>query len=359
MRVGDLVDELGRQSGRSVICDEGLAERRVTMRLREGESVEEALSLAARAVDAELIQRQGAWIVGKRQRGDQTVLVRRVRSLDSGDVERALKTILTAGEGNLVAYKDGVVILVEAPDVIERAQRMLDELEVVQRSQWEMEVHLVTMTQRDYVDLGLDSTPSVELAVSQTIGSQAAGLVDHARLNAKLSTVLTAAQQRSSMSVEAQQKFILLDGETFSFNDETKVPVPKKSVSNEGTVQTIGMAFETAGTTVSCKIREMSARSLRVECLVEVSEVVDITSEGLPRIDSRKLSAPIIIEDGGAYLVGSFRRDRQRSGRGSWLQFGFLREQSEELIQVWIRGSSVVGPALETEQSVVQAVTNS
>lgn len=342
MRLWDLLTFLARESGRPIVCDQALLEKRVTLDLK-GQNLGEALSIIARLVRAECVEIDGLWFVGQLRASDKALLVRRVRGMTQGEVEQAVRTLVTEG-GSLTTYKDGLLILAESAEVVRRVNELLNQIESNPRPQWAVQLYLVTLSQRDVLDLGLDTVPALDLAVSQAVGS--VQQIEPVKLNASLRTVLQAANERSSVAITAQPLFLLLDGERAEFQRGTRIPIPQRTVSDQGTVTTTGFTFVESGTSVKVEIRELSARSVRLDCNLELSDLVEVTADGAPRSDVRSYHAAAAVESGGTYLLASIEIGRRRSGRGTWLHMGLVDDQSQEVLQVWARCQSVTGEAL-------------
>jgi hypothetical protein len=247
-----------------------------------------------------------------------------------------------------------LLLLVDSSENVARVAALLDRIEGTARPQWAIQLHLVTLSQRDILDLGLDTTPALDLAVSQAAGSSAG--VSPVRLDASLRTVLRAAQDRSTVSVTAQPLFLLLDGERAEFTRGTSIPIPRRAVSDQGTVTTTGYEHVQVGTNVAVEIREQTADAVRLTLSVDLSDLVEVTVDGLPRTDRRSYNASCSVVSGGTYLVASIEIGENREGRGTWLHWGDRRDNSQEVLQVWARAMAVSGPALSASSELPPVV---
>jgi type II secretory pathway component GspD/PulD (secretin) len=302
--------------------------------------------LIARSLDVELAERDGVWIIGRQQPGDLVVMSRTVRGRSAAEIGEAVRTV-TNSSGKIATYPDGLLVVVDSAESVARVATLLDQIEATQRPQWAVQFYLVTLSQRDVSDLGLDVTPAVDIAVAQAAGS-AAG-VPSAQLQASLRAVLRAAAERSSVAITAQPSFLLLDGESAEFNKATRILIPKTSINTPaggGQQQVLDYESVNVGTIVKVKIREVAADALRLDASIELSDVVEINSQGIPRTDVRSWSGPCSVTSGGTYLLTSIEIGQKRRGRGSWLHAGWLDDDSQEVLQVWCRCEAVSGPVV-------------
>lgn len=345
-----LVEDLARQSGRTIVVEQTLISREVTVQL-SGQSLRVALQTVARLLGVEVIERDGLYVLGTSKPMDRQVLVRRVRSLSAEEAQQAIQSV-SGGGATATVYKDGLLIVSGMPDGIERVAGLLDQLDSRTRNQWAIQLHLVTMTARDLQDFGLDTTPALDLAVSQSAAS--AANIGQTRLNASLRTVLRAAQDRSSVSITAQPVFLMLDGEKAEFNRGTRIPIRNFTTSANGNSQQSSITYVDVGTRVGLAINEVAADAVRLNVELELSDLVEVTSEGLPRTDRRSFSSPCVVKSGGTYLLTSVEIGTKRKARGTWLHGGKLADESQEILQVWARAVAVDGEglvhALESEK---------
>lgn len=302
-----------------------------------------AIGMVARSASADVIFRDGVWIVGHPAAADASLLIRRVRGLSAQDIERALGTVLEEQKRRVV-YQDGLVVIADSAGTLVRVSGILDELEAVRVPQWAIQLYLVTLTSRDAQDLGIEATPALDLAVSHALGSAAS--VEPVKLDASLKTVLRAAAERSSVSVTAQPLFLLLDGSTATFNRGTQMPIAQRTVTDQGTVTDTGVQFVGVGTDVEISIREAAGNALRLDLRLQLSDLVEVTGAGYPRTDQRSYKASSIVEDGGTYLLTSVEMGQKRKTVGNMLRWGQADDDTAELLHVWCRCRRVGGPAL-------------
>lgn len=339
----DLVSHLSRETGRTIVLDQRLLAQRVALNVWN-EDARVVAGLVARSLGVQLVERDGVWIIGAQEPGDLAVMVRTVRGRTGDEIERAARTVINM-DGHVAAYPDGLLVVVDSAEAVARCAALLDRMEAARRPQWAVQLYLVTLSQRDVIDLGLDVTPAVDLAVAQAAGS-AAG-IPATQLQASLRAVLRAAQERSTVSITAQPLFLLLDGEEAKFNRGTQILIPRTMTrfpDGGGQERTTDFEPVDTGTIVRVKIREVAADAVRLETHIELSDVVEVNSEGIPRTDRRSWSGPCVVTSGGTYLLTSIEIGQRRRGRGTLLHLGRMDDDSQEVLQVWCRCEAVAGP---------------
>jgi hypothetical protein len=324
----------------SIIAPEALLGRQLTLDLKE-QPPEVVVELLARLLDTEATLDSGVWILGARKPSDRVVIVRRVRGMVPENVSKVISAV-GGDPQHLVVLDSGVVVLGGAPGVITRVNKVLSEVEGVERPLWAVQLHLVTLSSRDLSDLGLSVTPALSLAVNQAVGSSL--VANSAALEGKLSAVLRASQTRASVHVVGQPVFLILDGGEASFNRQKQFPYRLRVTSGQtGQVQDSGVSYLSAGTTVGLKVREASASKLMVEMDIEISELGELVAEGLPTRDSRTHKSSAALEDGGCYLLTSFETNASRQTHGTLFNWGRTLDNSQEVLQVWACAVAVSG----------------
>lgn len=296
-------------------------------------------------------QVQGGLVMfGAARATDAAVLVRRVRAAQANEVEAILAQCVGPSVKRSLS-SDGVLVATGSPSLIRRCGEVLDRLEGVQRNQWVVQFYLVSLTAKDAAELGLDTIPQFDIAVAQAHGYP----FDSIKVRAGLSAVLRASAQRSSVRLVAKPLFLLADGSTvkydratrFPFKTQSIVPLPiggtTGSIGGNNLQSQSGVSFVSVGTMLDVTAKEVREGELRCKIELEMSDVVEVGEDGLPRVESRNFSTAAVLAHGGVFLIGSFELEDERSSRGTWLQKGFAGSANAELLQIWAQVQDVTG----------------
>lgn len=293
--------------------------------------IDSVLSAVARSVGTEVIPGVGLYYFGSRRPEDVSVLVRRVMRLDETQIRSAVAGFLASG-GTLSVLPDGLVIVGDRLEVLERISEIFDLVAAAPSVVWCVQLHVVSMSDRDLVDFGLDVQPALELALGYAKLSNVArdvagglrdGLRDGARaeLDSSLSAVLRAARQRGSVAIIADPLMTIVDGSQARVTKGLSIPV-RDSVTNAttGNVQS-SVRFIQTGLEISATVREMSDTLARLKVELSFADVVE-TREGAPLTDRQSLDTSADVATGGVYVLGAIRRGRSESSQGSFLRLG-------------------------------------
>jgi hypothetical protein len=139
---------------------------------------------------------------------------------------------------------------------------------------------------------------------------------------------------------------LLPDDAEATFSRGRVVPVPRKAVSDQGTLSTTGFQQIQTGLEVKIGVREFGGDTARAKLEVSDSTILEMV-EGAPVVEREALASDLVIRSGGVYLVGSLRRSEHRRRRGLSDVLGLHDESSERTAQVWLRVFRIAGPTGE------------
>ena len=99
------------------------------------------------------------------------------------------------------------------------------------------------------------------------------------------------------------------------FKNGDDIPVPKKTVSGYGVVQTTGFDTIKAGLQVEVTVREETAARCQAEIVVDLSQVTGQV-EDVPIVNRQRLEINASLLSGGVYRLGSLQEGADRRGFG-------------------------------------------
>lgn len=341
MPLPEFVRLLADESGRSVIVGSDLDGQLVTGEFR-GMSPEAIVGIVARRLGCSSRVVGRTFFLGAPQPEDRGQLVARVRRLDA-DAIKQVATIFGGKESGVLVQPDGLVIITDRVEVLEQVAQAFASAEAEESPVWIVQLHLVGWSRRAAHDYGIDVAPAAALAATFAAGSTAKGVDLKADVTASLDAVLRLANDRADVAVVAAPMMTLLDGETAEFIQGDRVPIPRRTTSDQGTVTTNGFEFIQTGTTVKIALRERSPSSAMLSIDVGMSDIRRLVEEA-PVTGEERLTTGVVVEAGGVYLVGSLARERHTAETG----IGWRTQDAEELecqvIQVWCEAFRVAGP---------------
>lgn len=149
--------------------------------------------------------------------------------------------------------------------------------------------------------------------------------------------VLKAEQENKTINMIARPMFVLMDGGQSQFTSGESVPVPKKVVSDNGTVSTSGFEYIQTGLAFNCGVRESTVDTCRLSVKVGISSVVGFVENSAPITNRQDFTTTAYVKADGVYLLGSVKRNSE-SNNSSGL-FGLLKNKANTtgVVQIWAR----------------------
>jgi len=337
------------ETGVSLVADEQLDGRMVTLEVVDV-TLAELLGTAARRLGVQIGRVGSTWYLGQLRGEDRGVLVRRVRRLSQEGVKAAVDVMLSDA-GRLSTFPDGLLVCGDRVEVLERIRDLLDRVEASGAESWVVQLYLVSISESKRRELGIDAQPLVELSYALATKSNSIGLAlatpeDAKKVAQALTSVLKVSSTSQDVRILAQPLFLLLDGETSKFSSGLSIPLPKKVVSDQGTVTTQGYEYVNTGLDCQASIREMSAQLVRFKVAVDLGQLQGFVEEA-PIQSKDHFETVAVLASGGVYLLGALNRDertRTRSGPFEKIPTSKIQDEKSAQVQVWVKVFRVAGP---------------
>ncbi len=208
-------------------------------------------------------------------------------------------------------------------------------------------MYLVDIAESDRRLLGLDLTPTLDVSLAFAAGSAAGIGKPSASLKGGLDSVLKAARTLEKSAIVAQPLFVLGDGQDAKIVRGEKVPVPRRTVSNQGTVTTVGFDFVQTGYSTALHLREVGPESASLKVTTELSTITRFV-ESAPVTSIESLETVAVLESGGVYLLGSLERCDQVNKQTTWLLWGADNGHKARTLELWCRAYRVAAPATDS-----------
>lgn len=342
MRLGAFLRWLSNETGVSVVASSALDDQPVTVDVVE-QGVSDILTVVARRLGVQVTRTGTLFYLGELRPEDRGVLVRRVRRLN----EVQLKTAIAAfgsENGRVTTFEDGLVVVADRVEVLQRVHEMLDRVEASSTDTWVIQFSIISLVDSDLKRLGFQVEPLIDVAASFGAGS-GVGVVKAASLTAGLSAVLDVARESSSSRIVGEPLVIIGDGRTANLTDGRKIPIAKRTVSPEGTVSITGFDFVDTGLQLTAGLREQTTDEALITVKVSLSEVIGFVAGEAPITSATTFDTVATIRSGGVYLVGSVVRRSHRDLAAGGLETVKETVSDHSTVQLWCRAFRIGAPS--------------
>ncbi len=320
--------------------EDGLEAKLVTMEVRD-QPISEVLNLVARRIGVNVKRRGSLYYVGALRPEDRGVLVRRVRRLNQAQLAEVLQ-VFAGQNGRAAQFADGLVVVGDTVEGLDRINEMIDQVEAAETSVWVVQLHLISYSRNAVDELGINIEPAAKAGLAFASGSALGAAGTSWELATSLDAVLQVAYGRDDVAVTAAPMFIVSDGEKASFVQGDRVPIPRRTVSPEGTVTTAGFDYVQTGVNVELTLRETEPRGARVDVAVNMSDVKRFVEEA-PVTGEERFQTGAVVKAGGVYLLGTLVKDRSRGRRALGWQTQDYRTWEAQVVQVWAQAYRIGG----------------
>jgi type II secretory pathway component GspD/PulD (secretin) len=353
MPVSEFVRTLSDQAGVSVIVESGLESKTITMEVRD-QPISDVLNFVARRFGVNVRNQGKLYYIGALQPDDRGVLVRRVRRLSKDQLAEVLQ-VFSGQNGRATQFADGLIVVGDSVEVLGRIDEMINQVEATDTPVWVVQLHLISYSSNAADELGINVEPAAKAGLAFASGSALGGASASWELATSLDAVLQVAYSRDDVAVTAAPMFIVSDGEKASFVQGDRVPIPRRTVSPEGTVTTSGFDYVQTGVNVELTLRETEPRGARVDVTVNMSDVKRFVEEA-PVTGEERFQTGAVVKAGGVYLLGTLVKDRSRGRYSLGWQSQEHGSWEAQVVQVWAQayriGGAVVTSAIPSSEGV-------
>ncbi len=338
---------ISNETGYSVVVQASLDQLPVTLDA-VNEPISQVLNFAARRLGVQLTQSGNTFYVGSLRPVDRGVLVRKVSRLSSNELAGAVQVLLS-DLGRVIAYTDGVLVVGDRVDVLQRIGELLDRVEAAAVDVWVIQLYMISMSSGSMADFGLDVAPALDVAyafstASGTLGAAKAALDGHS-LSAGFTALLRASASNEAVQLTTAPMFLLLDGHRAKYSDAQKRPIPKRAVSDAGTVTTTGYDFVDVGLVIDLGVRDLGQSRCQLDLQIDSTSLLGVV-EDAPITSGQSFKAVSVLNSGGVYLLGTMDRHESRKAVSGPLQAGVRQQADRSVVQVWARLYRVAGSTI-------------
>lgn len=317
-----------------MVFSNDLSDRQITAEFKRTD-LQSVLNVVSRQIGVDIVRVGNTYFIGALRPEDRGVLVRRVLGYD----QQSLSTIVTpmlsqSGKANVMS--NGVVVATDHESVLRRMSEMFDYLDTVDPGSWIVQLYFVALRKDAMIEAGFDMKSSG--TISYDIQSSKVSVDD---LN--LEGLFNVGADSNFTDVFAAPMLVIRDGSAGSWKDGERVPIPRKTVSNEGTVSTTGFDYIDTGFLLTAMVREsrrggvlkLDIKQSQIKSYVEYSPVTAETSFSL--------EVDLIPEK--IYLLGELNTFKQIDTQQNTTMFS--QDSGKTSMQIWCKLFRV-GPPVST-----------
>ena len=251
-------------------------------------------------------------------------------------MEKMVQTIASE-VGRVAASTDGLVVVGDRVQVLQNVNAMLTQVERAQTNTWILQMYLISGTNIAARELGVDTAATLDIAA--TLASS------HSKLDAlgAFNAVLKSARSNSRYEIIAEPMMLITDGGTSSIQDGETIPIPRRTVSDAGTVNTTGYDYVETGVVVNTGLREMSSTAATCQLEIRMTQVTSYV-DSAPITSGQTFKTTAVLESGGTYLVGSLSRQSSNDDRsGAFLNTFKTTKDNASNVEIWLRCYRIKG----------------
>lgn len=278
-------------------------------------------------------------------------MVRRVRGVDRTDLETIVRSFNVA-DGTAVVTLDGIVVVSEAVEVIEKINEALNILEESEHSSYLIQLHVVQLTDEFIHDVGLDAIPVLDLAAvylarttaaaASAAGSAASGgatsiTVSGQNGEASLKALLRATHVDSRVYSLAQPLLSVPEGQVARHREGEQVGI-KSSIRDAQTGQVdSGLQFKQVGFEVSASVQMVREGVARLALTLTDSALGPESTADNPRIVDTTCETSSDLPLGETVLIGAMRRKRITDRVGQLWSTGSKKQNTSGVWLLWAK----------------------
>lgn len=290
-------------------------------------TLDQALDVALREADAELVERDGVFLVRRIERPDWVRTTFRPRSADIKVLEQQIARIVGDGGGAYTVNPEANVVYVAAPP--ERVAEIEALLEAMDQAPREVliEARILEISLDEDFEFGM-ATSFGDISIGETTSAVLSDFLRPsedfriATLGDKtdVEVVLQALQSYGRLHVIANPRVLAVN------HQEAKIEIIERVPYIEATATTTTTADGAGATTVQqVEFEEVGIRlhvtpvlgdgdEITLKILQEVSEVVDFF-QTVPVTDSRKVDTRFVVGDRQTIAIGGLLKERTKKNR--------------------------------------------
>lgn len=335
---------LAEKTEQTIILNPALADKTVSMHLR-GETAETLIHLLSRQLGAEVARIGNAFVIGALRPEDMGILVRRCGRLTPSELEKMV-AVAGSGQGRVLALSDGLLVAADKVVALSRLTDALDRVDASTAATWVCQLYLVRSSATD--ERGM--TLGAELDASYQFGRASADQKASGAVTGAFTAWLEARGSNGAVDVAQTPLLLVHDGATARLHSGRNIPVPKRTVSDQGTVTTAEFVNYRDGLDLTVAIREIGAGVGMLAVSLTLAQVDGYNADAPITVEST-VNTSAQVASGGVYLLGSLASRTASRDRKGYLSLGNIRKDETGTMEVWARVYRIAGAARVAQET--------
>ena len=338
MMLSDFARWFSDTTGMGVVYDYDVSELKITAEFKDA-TYKNIISTISKRLKLDLVTIGNTYFIGKIEKEDRGVLLRKVKGFDKDQLTSALDSIIS-DDGKTVVYTTGLVVVSDKEQVLNRINVFLNQLESFQQTCWVCQIYIVAVSKDEMLQGGVEFQPSGKLSYDIASAATGATGLDY---EAKAEAIVNSDFSSNFSKLLYSPMYLLREGTYAEWFDGEVVPIPLKSVTEYGVVEITGYEYIDTGFTLKIGVSE-SLNGALIDLDLTNSRVSTYVEEA-PQVKTTKLNQKINIESGKIYLMGELNNVKVMENQSKFFMF----EDSEinDVIQVWGRFYRIQGASLK------------
>ena len=318
-----------------MVYSEQLGPKTITAEFKDTD-FQSVLNVVSRQLGVDIVRVGNTYFVGTLRPQDRGILVRRVLGYDV-DSLRSIVNAMISQQGKSSVMSNSVVVATDHESVIRRIAEMLDYLDTVESDTWIVQLCFVLLRKDALLQAGFDVTSSG--TISYNISENSLDLKDF-----KIDGLLNLASSSSFADIYASPMLLVRDGSTGIWQDGQRVPIPRKTVSSEGTVTTNGYDYVDAGFMVDATVKQ-SRIGGRLTLKIEMSDIKSYVEEA-PVTTQSVYNIDVDLIPNKLYLLGELTQFKVLDQQQNVLNLS--TDRGKTVLQVWGQLYRISGDSKES-----------
>ena len=311
-----------------VVFSSSLLSKTITAEFKESD-LDTVFNVLSRQLDSDVVKVGNTYYIGPLKDDDRSFLVRKVLSHNPADLESFLTTILSS-TGRAKVLSGRVLIVSDKAFNLRRVSDSIDLLEKQFTRCWILQLYFLVLRKDALAEGGL--TMSTSGTISYNISENSIDLKDF-----KIEGLLSGSFSSSYADLFASPMFLLSDGVKATWHDGQRVPIPRKTVSDYGTVTTTGYDYIDTGLSVNAVVSESQTGAL-VQLDVQLSDIQSYRDE-LPVTSNTSVTVQTDMIPNKLYLLSELQKHSLLDREEKTLLFS--HDEGKSIIQLWGRVYSI------------------
>lgn len=263
-----------------------------------------AFIVSAMPEGTEVFQRDGFVYVGLPQESDRRTEVFFAPSGEPGEWRDAMK--LGASLSSELAVIGDMVVIRDGERGLNRAAEF-QRLVSASRRQYGVDVIFVELSESQASTLGIRFTLQGMTQLGLAAGGITGSINGPASLEALLTGVIDGTGSRTTQKAYSSAHLHLVEGEKSTMQIGDSINIPRRVVTDQGTVSDVGVQTFSTGVLLSIRVRGLESGRVRLDVEPEVSEVKEVVN-GYPTIGTRKFSSACFVGPESTVVLGGLSR---------------------------------------------------